>query len=117
MIEPPPGSIMPGKVNPVIAEMMMQVSSQVIGNDTAITWGGANGNFELNVMLPVIAKNVLDMERMADANEGIKTMDHRPDWIIIRRAQGAAWFMSFASNNGAVGAGCDTFGFPDGSFY
>jgi fumarate hydratase class II len=56
----PGSSIMPGKVNPVIAEMMMQVASQVIGNDTAITWGGANGNFELNVMMPLIAHNLLE---------------------------------------------------------
>jgi fumarate hydratase class II len=55
----PGSSIMPGKVNPVISEMMMQVASQVIGNDTAITWGGANGNFELNVMMPLIAHNLL----------------------------------------------------------
>jgi len=55
----PGSSIMPGKVNPVIAEMMMQVASQVIGNDAAITWGGANGNFELNVMMPLIAHNLL----------------------------------------------------------
>ncbi len=56
----PGSSIMPGKVNPVIAEMMMQVASQVIGNDAAITWGGANGNFELNVMMPLIAHNLLE---------------------------------------------------------
>ncbi len=47
----PGSSIMPGKVNPVMPEMMMQVAAQVIGNDAAITWGGANGNFELNVMM------------------------------------------------------------------
>ena len=51
---------MPGKVNPVIPEMVMQVSAQVIGNDAAITWGGANGNFELNVMMPVMAHNLLE---------------------------------------------------------
>ncbi len=56
----PGSSIMPGKVNPVMSEMMMQVCSQVIGNDTAITWGGANGNFELNVMMPLIAHNLLE---------------------------------------------------------
>ena len=56
----PGSSIMPGKVNPVISEMMMQVASQVIGNDSAITWGGANGNFELNVMMPLIAHNLLE---------------------------------------------------------
>jgi len=55
----PGSSIMPGKVNPVMSEMMMQVCAQVIGNDTVITWGGANGNFELNVMMPLIAHNLL----------------------------------------------------------
>jgi fumarate hydratase class II len=55
----PGSSIMPGKVNPVMAEMTMQVAAQVIGNDTAITWSGANGNFELNVMMPVMAHNLL----------------------------------------------------------
>jgi len=56
----PGSSIMPGKVNPVIAEAAMMVAAQVIGNDAAITWGGANGNFELNVMMPVMAHNVLE---------------------------------------------------------
>ena len=56
----PGSSIMPGKVNPVIPEMMMQVSSHVIGNDTAITFAAANGNFELNTMLPVMAHNLLE---------------------------------------------------------
>ncbi len=55
----PGSSIMPGKVNPVIPEAVMQVAAQVVGNDAAITWGGANGNFELNVMMPVIAHNLL----------------------------------------------------------
>jgi fumarate hydratase class II len=55
----PGSSIMPGKVNPVMSEMMMMVAAQVFGNDTAITWGGANGNFELNVMMPVMAHNLL----------------------------------------------------------
>ena len=56
----PGSSIMPGKVNPVIPEMMMQVSAQVIGNDTAITFSAANGNFELNTMLPIMAHNMLE---------------------------------------------------------
>ena len=56
----PGSSIMPGKVNPVMSEMMMQVAAQVVGNDVAITWGGANGNFELNVMMPMIAHNLLE---------------------------------------------------------
>ena len=56
----PGSSIMPGKVNPVIPESVAMVSAQVIGNDTAITIGGQSGNFELNVMLPMIAANLLD---------------------------------------------------------
>lgn len=56
----PGSSIMPGKVNPVIPEAAAMVSAQVIGNDTAITIAGQSGNFELNVMLPLIAKNLLD---------------------------------------------------------
>jgi fumarate hydratase class II len=56
----PGSSIMPGKVNPVIPEMMMQVSAQVIGNDSTITFSAANGNFELNTMLPVMAHNILE---------------------------------------------------------
>jgi fumarate hydratase, class II len=54
----PGSSIMPGKVNPVMAEMMMMVAAHVFGNDATITWGAANGNFELNVMMPVIAHNL-----------------------------------------------------------
>lgn len=56
----PGSSIMPGKVNPVMSEMMMQVAAQVIGNDSAVVWGGANGNFELNLMMPVMAHNLLE---------------------------------------------------------
>ncbi|HEX9642668.1 MAG TPA: class II fumarate hydratase [Acidimicrobiia bacterium] len=56
----PGSSIMPGKVNPVMSEMVMQVAAQVIGNDTAVTWSGANGNFELNVMMPVLTHNLLE---------------------------------------------------------
>jgi fumarate hydratase class II len=52
-------SIMPGKVNPVIPEVVCQVSAQVIGNDTAITVGGLQGNFELNVQIPLMARNLL----------------------------------------------------------
>jgi fumarate hydratase, class II len=53
-------SIMPGKVNPVIPEVVIQVGDQVIGNDAAITLGGAQGQFELNVRVPLIARNLLD---------------------------------------------------------
>jgi fumarate hydratase class II len=55
----PGSSIMPGKVNPVICEAVLQVCAQVIGNDAAITFAGAAGSFELNVMMPVIARNLL----------------------------------------------------------
>jgi len=54
----PGSSIMPGKVNPVIPEALMMVCAQVMGNDTAITVGGQHGNFQLNVMLPMIARNL-----------------------------------------------------------
>ena len=57
-------SIMPGKVNPVIPEVVLQVSAQVIGNDAAITIAGTQGNFELNVRVPLIARNLLDSIRL-----------------------------------------------------
>ena len=53
-------SIMPGKVNPVIPEVVTQVAAQVIGNDTAITIGGMSGAFELNVYIPLLARNLLE---------------------------------------------------------
>ncbi len=56
----PGSSIMPGKVNPVVPESAAMVAAQVIGNDAAITIGGQSGNFELNVMLPMIARNLLE---------------------------------------------------------
>ncbi|HEX6946876.1 MAG TPA: class II fumarate hydratase [Acidimicrobiia bacterium] len=56
----PGSSIMPGKVNPVMSEMLMMVAAQVIGNDATVAWCGANGNFELNVMMPVLAHNLLE---------------------------------------------------------
>jgi fumarate hydratase class II len=60
----PGSSIMPGKVNPVICEATAQVCTQVIGNDAAVAFGGAAGNFELNVMMPVIARNLLASGRL-----------------------------------------------------
>ncbi|GAA3473934.1 class II fumarate hydratase [Nonomuraea roseola] len=60
----PGSSIMPGKVNPVIPEATAMVAAQVIGNDAAITFAGASGTFELNVMLPVIARNILESIRL-----------------------------------------------------
>lgn len=60
----PGSSIMPGKVNPVIGESVTQVAAQVIGNDAAITIGGQSGNFELNVMMPMMADNLLESIRL-----------------------------------------------------
>ncbi|MSR64306.1 MAG: class II fumarate hydratase [Verrucomicrobiae bacterium] len=60
----PGSSIMPGKVNPVMCESVMQVCSQVFGADATITWACANGNFELNVMMPVMAHNLLESVRL-----------------------------------------------------
>ncbi len=60
----PGSSIMPGKVNPVICESTMMVCAQVIGNDACITWSGANGNLDLNVMMPVMAHNLLESIRL-----------------------------------------------------
>jgi len=60
----PGSSIMPGKVNPVLPEAVCQVVSQVVGNDAAVAFGGSAGNFELNVMLPVIARNLLESIRL-----------------------------------------------------
>ncbi len=60
----PGSSIMPGKVNPVMAEALSMVCAQVIGNDAAIAFGGAAGNFELNIMLPMLARNLLESIRL-----------------------------------------------------
>jgi len=60
----PGSSIMPGKVNPVIPEAVCQVAAQIIGNDAAVAFGGAMGNFELNVMMPVMARNLLESIRL-----------------------------------------------------
>ncbi len=62
----PGSSIMPGKVNPVLPEATLMVCAQVIGNDVAVTTAGASGVFELNVMMPVIARNVLESIRLLD---------------------------------------------------
>jgi fumarate hydratase, class II len=63
----PGSSIMPGKVNPVIPEAVCQVVAQVVGNDAAVAFGGSAGNFELNVMLPVIGRNLLESIRILAA--------------------------------------------------
>ena len=63
----PGSSIMPGKVNPVICEAAMMVAAQVIGNDACVAFSGSQGNFELNVMMPVMARNVLESARLLAA--------------------------------------------------
>jgi fumarate hydratase, class II len=60
-------SIMPGKVNPVIPEVVLQVGNQIVGNDMAITMAGSQGNFELNVRVPLIARNLLDSIKLLTA--------------------------------------------------
>jgi len=91
----PGSSIMPGKVNPVMSEMLMQVAAQVVGNDAAVTWGGANGNFELNVMMPMMAHNLLESIRLlsnaADAFrtrcvDGIEANTARTSELVARNA-------------------------------
>ncbi|NBE51390.1 class II fumarate hydratase [Streptomyces boluensis] len=76
----PGSSIMPGKVNPVVPEAVLMVAAQVIGNDTTVTTAGAAGNFELNVMLPVLAKNVLESVRLL-ANASRLLADRTVDGI------------------------------------
>jgi fumarate hydratase class II len=66
-------SIMPGKVNPVIPEVTLQVAAQVIGNDAAITLAGSQGNFELNVRVPLIARNLLESIRLLAATARVLT--------------------------------------------
>lgn len=70
----PGSSIMPGKVNPVIEESLTMVSAQVIGNDAAITIAGQSGNFELNVMLPIVAHNLIESIRIL-ANAAVNFAD------------------------------------------
>ncbi|MER5349938.1 class II fumarate hydratase [Kitasatospora sp. NPDC002551] len=76
----PGSSIMPGKVNPVLPEVVLMVAAQVIGNDATVTVAGASGNFELNVMLPVIARNVLESVRLL-ANSARLLADRAVDGI------------------------------------
>ena len=69
---------MPGKVTPVIPEVVTQVAAQVIGNDAAITIGGMNGHFELNVYVPLIARNLLDSIRLLSSASRLFPMPAAP---------------------------------------
>ncbi|MEA3545649.1 MAG: class II fumarate hydratase [Thermodesulfobacteriota bacterium] len=71
----PGSSIMPGKINPVMAESLMQVCAQVVGNDATVTLCGLSGNFELNVMMPVMAYNVLQSIELL--SNGISAFDEK----------------------------------------
>ena len=82
-------SIMPGKVNPVIPEVVLQVSAQVIGNDTAITIGGMQGQFELNVRIPLIARNLLQSLHLLAATSRVFA-EKCVDGIEVNRAGCAA---------------------------
>ena len=74
----PGSSIMPGKVNPVIPEAVTQVAAQVIGNDAAIAWGGGNGAFELNVYIPMMARNLLEsFTILANVVQAVRRAVHR----------------------------------------
>jgi fumarate hydratase class II len=77
----PGSSIMPGKVNPVICEAVSQVCAQVIGNDAAVAFAGTAGNFELNVMMPVIAQNLLASIRLLSSASRVLA-DHCVSGII-----------------------------------
>jgi fumarate hydratase class II len=99
-------SIMPGKVNPVIPEVVLQVSAQVIGNDTAITIGGLQGQFELNVRIPLIARNLLQSLHLLSAAARVFA-EKCVDGIEANRAgtdaSAAATLAVAAALNGAIG--------------
>jgi fumarate hydratase, class II len=99
-------SIMPGKVNPVIPEVVLQVAAQVIGNDTAITVGGMQGQFELNVRIPLIARNLLQsLHLLSSASRALaeKCVDGiRPNRAGTDASAGATLAVATALN-GAIG--------------
>ncbi len=99
-------SIMPGKVNPVIPEVVLQVSAQVIGNDTAITIGGMQGQFELNVRIPLIARNLLESLRLLTSTSRVFA-EKCVDGITANRkgtdASAGATLAVATALNGAIG--------------
>jgi fumarate hydratase class II len=99
-------SIMPGKVNPVIPEVVLQVSAQVIGNDTAITIGGMQGQFELNVRIPLIARNLLESLRLLSATSRVfaeKCVDGIEANRAGTKASAGATLAVATALNGAIG--------------
>jgi fumarate hydratase class II len=99
-------SIMPGKVNPVIPEVVLQVSAQVIGNDTAITVAGLQGQFELNVRIPLIARNLLQSLSLLSATTRVFA-EKCVDGIRVNRAgtdaSAGATLAVATALNGAIG--------------
>jgi fumarate hydratase, class II len=99
-------SIMPGKVNPVIPEVVLQVAAQVIGNDTAITVGGLQGQFELNVRIPLIARNLLQSLSLLSAAARVFA-EKCVDGIRVNRAgtdaSAGATLAVATALNGAIG--------------
>jgi fumarate hydratase, class II len=99
-------SIMPGKVNPVIPEVVLQVSAQVIGNDTAITIGGMQGQFELNVRIPLIARNLLESLRLLSSTAQVfaeKCVDGIQANKAGAKASAEATLAVATALNGAIG--------------
>jgi len=99
-------SIMPGKVNPVIPEVVLQVAAQVIGNDTAITIGGMQGQFELNVRIPLIARNLLESLRLLSSTARVfaeKCVDGIEANRAGTKASAGATLAVAAALNGAIG--------------
>ncbi|MFI4992594.1 MAG: class II fumarate hydratase [Solirubrobacterales bacterium] len=99
-------SIMPGKVNPVIPEVVLQVCAQVIGNDTAITIGGMQGQFELNVRIPLIARNLLESLRLLSATSRVfaeKCVDGIEANRAGTKASAGATLAVATALNGAIG--------------
>ena len=99
-------SIMPGKVNPVIPEVVLQVSAQVIGNDTAITIGGMQGQFELNVRIPLLARNLLSsLELLSSAARVLaeKCVDGIKANRVATAASAEATLAVATALNGAIG--------------
>ncbi|MGI5530101.1 class II fumarate hydratase [Streptomyces syringium] len=92
----PGSSIMPGKVNPVVPEAVLMVAAQVIGNDATVATAGAAGNFELNVMLPVMAKNLLESVRLL-ANASRLLADRTVDGITANAERARAYAESSPS--------------------
>ncbi len=99
-------SIMPGKVNPVMPEVVLQVCAQVVGNDTAITLGGMQGQFELNVRIPLIARNLLQSLRLLSAASrtfAVKCVDGIEANKVGTNASAGSTLAVATALNGAIG--------------